>query len=68
MDHYIIEEIPDEIVEKYGLNRSTITTLSEGRIKIESKPTRITPFTRYEIFEMDGKLYVRIPRKDMMGG
>ena len=60
---YIVEEIPEEVVEKYGLRDIPTESVLGGLITITGRPVRITPFTRYEIFEMDDKLFVRIPKR-----
>jgi len=55
MENYIIEEIPEEIVKKYCIGKN----YELGVLKYSS--CMKTPFSGYEIFEVDSKYYVKIP-------
>lgn len=56
---YELHEIPETVIERWGL-MTPVPVQMFRKIKYR-KPMRITPFTRYEILEEDGKLYVKVP-------
>lgn len=61
-EEYIVEEIPEEIVKKYNLDDPGHMT-GWGGMKYPRERRAVTPFSGYEIFEMDEKFYVRIPKR-----
>ena len=66
IDHYILDEIPEKIVKKYNLDDAGYTEGWGG--KKYPKPRRtVTPFTGYEILELNGKFYVRVPKTHVDG-
>ena len=60
IDHYTIDEIPEDIVKKYNLDDPGYMVGWGGK-KYPRIKRRVTPFTGYEILELNGKFYVRIP-------
>ena len=63
IDHYILDEVPEHLVKKYNLDSVGYTKGWEGKIYPKAK-RRVTPFTGYEIIELNGKFYVRVPKID----
>ena len=61
-EEYLVEEIPEEIVKKYNLDDPGYIIGWGGKRYPRNRRT-VTPFTGYEIFEMGGKMYVRIPKR-----
>jgi len=61
VDHYFLDEIPDELVKKYSLNNPGYITGWSGK-RYPRARRKATPFTGYEILELNGKFYVRVPR------
>jgi hypothetical protein len=60
-EEYVLDEIPEELVKKYGLDAPGFMT-GWGGTKIPRTKLTVTPFTRYSIVEKDGKYYVKLPK------
>ena len=67
IDHYTLEEIPEEIVKKYSLDDPGCIVGWGGK-RYPLRKRTVTPFTGYEILELNGKLYVRVPKLRVNGG
>jgi len=61
IDHYILDEIPEKMVKKYNLDDTGYTEGWGGK-KLPKPRRTVTPFTGYEILELNGKFYVRVPK------
>jgi hypothetical protein len=63
IDHYTLDEIPEQLVKKYNLDDPGYTEGWGGQKYPRPKRTT-TPFTGYEILELNGKFYVRVPNAE----
>jgi hypothetical protein len=61
IDHYILDEIPEHLVKEYNIDDAGHTKGWGDKIYSRAK-RKVTPFTGYEIIELNGKFYVRVPK------
>ena len=61
VDQYVLDEISEELVKKYKLDNPG-SLLGWGSTEYPRKKLTKTPFTNYDIVEIEGKYYVKIPK------
>jgi hypothetical protein len=61
MEDYIIEEIPEEVVKRYGIGQSY--TIESGHISIVLPPVMKSPFSGFAISKTEDRFYIHVRRE-----